>query len=187
MCWTLQRDRGVQERLWRVLKGTTFMMTLMLDLSCPRRLLVYSRMRMSLLPRRAGERLGNTFFQVLFLYILCIKMLYFDTNVFHRTAEYYRQRFRKNFAQLLEEDAVVNKNDSNGADNSQQASSSSDQPQQPVGYLSAQAPPSSRPPRRFCAVCGFPSLYSCTICGTRYCSLRCQETHMETRCLKWTV
>ncbi len=87
-----------------------------------------------------------------------------------RTAEYYRQRFRKSFAQLLEEDAAAHPD-----------------PDKDPSYLSAQAPPPSLPPRRFCAVCGFPAPYSCTVCGTRFCSVRCQETHMETRCLKWTV
>ena len=76
-------------------------------------------------------------------------------------------RFRKNFAQLLEEEAVANPD--------------------PPSYLSAQAPPSEKPPRLFCAVCGFVSSYTCVVCGARYCSVRCQETHLETRCLKWTA
>ena len=85
-----------------------------------------------------------------------------------RNSEYYKQRFRKNFAQLLEEDAVTHP--------------------EPPNYLSAQtSEPETRPPRRFCAVCGFMGSYACTTCGARFCSLRCQETHLETRCLKWTV
>jgi zinc finger HIT domain-containing protein 1 len=84
-----------------------------------------------------------------------------------RSKEYYRQRFRKNFSQLLEEDAVLN------AD--------------PPNYLSAQAAPSTKALRNFCAVCGFKSCYTCVTCGARYCSLRCQETHQETRCLKFTA
>ena len=57
----------------------------------------------------------------------------------------------------------------------------------PPNYLSAQAGESEvGPVRKFCAVCGFPGKYTCTVCGARYCALRCQETHMETRCLKWT-
>ena len=84
-----------------------------------------------------------------------------------RTAEYYRQRFRKTLPQLLEEDAALNPD--------------------PPNYLSAQAPPPEKPHRRFCAVCGFTSAYTCTACGARYCSIQCRETHMETRCLKWTV
>jgi len=85
-----------------------------------------------------------------------------------RTTEYYKQRFRKNFAQLLEEEAA------------HQA------PNQP-NYLTAQVPESTRPPRKLCAVCGFPAPYVCVTCGTRYCTLRCQETHQDTRCLKWTA
>lgn len=84
-----------------------------------------------------------------------------------RTTEYYKQRFRKNFGQLLEEDAVLNPD--------------------PPNYLSAQAPPSIKPPRHFCAICGFITSQSCPTCGARYCSLKCQETHRETRCLKYTA
>lgn len=83
-----------------------------------------------------------------------------------RTTEYYKQRFRKNFNQLLDEDSV--------------------QRPDPPNYFSAAAPPSSKAPRHFCAVCGFKAKYSCVVCGVRYCSIRCQETHQETRCLKWT-
>jgi len=88
-----------------------------------------------------------------------------------KTAEYYKQRFRKNFAQLLEEDATQNEKAEDKC----------------VNYISAQAPPSKKPPRPFCAVCGFPSNYCCSVCGARFCSLMCQETHQETRCLKYTV
>jgi len=84
-----------------------------------------------------------------------------------RTTEYYKQRFRKNLAQLLEEEA----GEVDGE----------------VGYLAAALPDSKLPPRKLCAVCGFPSLYSCSTCGTRYCSLKCLETHEDTRCLKWTA
>jgi len=134
-----------------------------------------------------------------------------------RTTEYYKQRFRKNFAQLLEEDATQN----GGND-----PAIGQQPQQPqqqqddgksegvfgglgnvdgktgkakdskkrakkkvkrvINYISAQAPPSSKPLRHFCAVCGFTSAYTCIVCGMRYCSLPCQETHRDTRCLKYT-
>lgn len=88
-----------------------------------------------------------------------------------KTAEYYKQRFRKNFAQLLEEDATQNEKAGDKC----------------VNYISAQAPPSKKPQRHFCAVCGFPSKYCCTVCGARFCSLMCQETHQETRCLKYTA
>lgn len=88
-----------------------------------------------------------------------------------KTAEYYKQRFRKNFVQLLEEDATQTEKGENKG----------------VNYISAQVPPSRRPQRHFCAVCGFPSNYCCTVCGARFCSLMCQETHQETRCLKYTA
>merc|ERR1712066_875042 len=52
-----------------------------------------------------------------------------------RNAEYYKQRFRKNFAQLLEEDAI--------------------QQNDPPNYLSAQAPMPKKPKRHLCSVCGY--------------------------------
>jgi len=87
-----------------------------------------------------------------------------------RTTEYYKQRFRKTLDQLLDED--------NGVDEEEEES---------VGYLAAQVHESRRPPRLLCAVCGFPSSYTCVTCGTKYCTLRCLETHQDTRCLKWTA
>lgn len=93
-----------------------------------------------------------------------------------RTTEYYKQRFRKNLAQLLEEESYqAGEEDQEGVGQDQ-----------PPGYLSAQVPDSALPPRKLCAVCGFPSPYACSVCGTRYCTLRCLETHQDTRCLKWT-
>lgn len=89
-----------------------------------------------------------------------------------RTMEYYKQRFRKNLAQLLEEESNTMEGEEEG---------------EVVGYLTAQVPESNLPPRKLCAVCGFPSSYTCSTCGTRYCSLRCLETHQDTRCLKWTA
>lgn len=38
-----------------------------------------------------------------------------------------------------------------------------------------------------CSVCGFKSKYVCARCGYRYCSLACDETHKETRCIKMYV
>uniref|UniRef100_A0A3Q3LR90 Zinc finger, HIT-type containing 1 n=2 Tax=Mastacembelus armatus TaxID=205130 RepID=A0A3Q3LR90_9TELE len=81
--------------------------------------------------------------------------------------DHFKQRFRKNFTTLLEEENLAEKPEPN--------------------YLSAAAPPSSLPPRHFCCVCGFPSHYTCTTCGGRYCSSKCLCTHRETRCLKWTL
>lgn len=91
-----------------------------------------------------------------------------------RTTEYYKQRFRKNFSQLLEEEGLQEGEGVEGGEGE-------------GGYLTAQVPESVKPPRLLCAVCGFPSPYTCVTCGTRYCSLRCLETHQDTRCLKWTV
>jgi len=88
-----------------------------------------------------------------------------------RTTEYYKQRFRKNLEQLLDEEAGF---DEEGGT-------------QEMGYLSAQVPESTRPARSLCAVCGFPSSYNCVTCGTKYCCIRCLETHQDTRCLKWTA
>jgi zinc finger HIT domain-containing protein 1 len=84
-----------------------------------------------------------------------------------RSAEYYKQRFRKTFGQLIEEDLNMNPNAPN--------------------YASAQALPSRFPERHFCAVCGFPSNYTCIPCGARYCCVKCLGTHLDTRCMKWTV
>ena len=58
----------------------------------------------------------------------------------------------------------------------------------PVGiptYTSiAAGPPSSGAPRKFCSVCGFPSPYTCSRCGMRFCCRKCNQIHSETRCLK---
>ncbi|XP_040563583.1 zinc finger HIT domain-containing protein 1 isoform X3 [Lepeophtheirus salmonis] len=84
-----------------------------------------------------------------------------------RREDYFKHRYRKNFSQLLEEDSNVHPDTPN--------------------YIRAQAPPSAKAPRRFCAVCGDFYKYTCSSCGAYYCSIRCEETHRETRCLKWTV
>lgn len=52
-------------------------------------------------------------------------------------------------------------------------------------YLSVTAQPSKQAGRFFCSVCGYWSKYSCTRCGLRYCSLKCQDVHKETRCIKF--
>lgn len=52
-------------------------------------------------------------------------------------------------------------------------------------YLTASAKPSKNPARFFCSVCGFWSKYQCTRCGLRYCSMKCGDTHKETRCIKF--
>ncbi|CAG8539759.1 4533_t:CDS:2 [Diversispora eburnea] len=48
-------------------------------------------------------------------------------------------------------------------------------------YLTAAAGKSRFPPRKFCSVCGFLANYSCKTCGMKYCSVKCLETHEETR------
>uniref|UniRef100_A0ABM0GQH4 Zinc finger HIT domain-containing protein 1-like n=1 Tax=Saccoglossus kowalevskii TaxID=10224 RepID=A0ABM0GQH4_SACKO len=50
--------------------------------------------------------------------------------------DHYKQRFRKNFTALLEEELM--------------------NMQEPSNYLSACVPPSTFPERKFCAVCGYP-------------------------------
>ena len=52
-------------------------------------------------------------------------------------------------------------------------------------YLSVAAKPSKNPRRFFCSVCGYNSKYQCARCGLRYCTMRCGETHRETRCIKF--
>ncbi|KAG0253400.1 hypothetical protein DFQ27_007434 [Actinomortierella ambigua] len=48
-------------------------------------------------------------------------------------------------------------------------------------YLTAAMGPSQYPERQFCSVCGWRGTYRCFRCGMRYCDLRCQKTHEETR------
>ncbi|XP_077987981.1 zinc finger HIT domain-containing protein 1-like [Glandiceps talaboti] len=81
--------------------------------------------------------------------------------------DHFKQRFRKNFNALLEEEHL-------------------NMPE-PPNYITACVPPSKFPERKFCAVCGFPSNYTCISCGSRYCCVKCLATHQDTRCLKWTV
>lgn len=86
------------------------------------------------------------------------------------TAEHSKQRFRKNFAMLLEEHMVANK----------------ENPAISEAFNNSIAPPSALPQRHFCAACGFPSKYTCLRCGARYCCIRCRDVHNDTRCMKWT-
>ncbi|XP_070537937.1 zinc finger HIT domain-containing protein 1-like [Ptychodera flava] len=81
--------------------------------------------------------------------------------------DHFKQRFRKNFNALLEEEQL-------------------NMPE-PPNYVTANVPASKFPERKFCAVCGFPSNYTCVSCGARYCCVKCLATHQDTRCLKWTV
>eukprot|EP01040_Poterioochromonas_malhamensis_P001969 gene1969-2105_t len=55
-------------------------------------------------------------------------------------------------------------------------------------YYSVAAGPSTIPPRRkFCTICGYLGDYSCVRCGSRYCSIKCYESHQETKCLKQSM
>lgn len=59
-------------------------------------------------------------------------------------------------------------------------------PEGAPSYLTAAVgPPQTAAPRKFCSVCGDMSVYTCTRCGSRYCSRRCHAVHTETRCLKF--
>jgi zinc finger HIT domain-containing protein 1 len=51
-------------------------------------------------------------------------------------------------------------------------------------WFSAAAGPAVRPRRWYCAVCGSLGVYRCRACGARFCSIKCNEVHKETRCLK---
>ena len=54
-------------------------------------------------------------------------------------------------------------------------------------YLSVNADPSGQPARKFCSVCGHGGTYTCTRCGMRYCSIKCNNHHKETRCMKFSL
>jgi len=83
------------------------------------------------------------------------------------STEYFKQRFRKNFSMLLEEEQSINPDGPN--------------------YLTVQAPASKFPERKLCGVCGFPAPYNCIPCGAKYCGIKCLSTHEDTRCLKYTA
>ncbi|KAJ8104162.1 hypothetical protein POJ06DRAFT_243764 [Lipomyces tetrasporus] len=51
-------------------------------------------------------------------------------------------------------------------------------------FYSAAVEPSRYPTRHLCSVCGYWGSITCIRCGARYCSLACEDTHRETRCLK---
>jgi hypothetical protein len=57
-----------------------------------------------------------------------------------------------------------------------------------VNYHTIAANPSMFPIRQcFCSVCGFIGNYSCTRCGSKFCSIKCNENHKETRCFKFSL
>lgn len=55
-------------------------------------------------------------------------------------------------------------------------------------YLTAAVGPSSLTSRRhFCSVCGYIAPYTCVRCGSRFCSVKCQTVHNDTRCQKFVA
>ncbi|KAG6751370.1 hypothetical protein POTOM_045904 [Populus tomentosa] len=60
-------------------------------------------------------------------------------------------------------------------------------PHVPSYLRAAVGPPSSTCRRHFCTVCGFTSNYTCAKCGMRFCSIRCQKIHDDTRCQKFVA
>lgn len=87
--------------------------------------------------------------------------------------EFNKQRFKKTFnAHVVEHSKVI------------QSSTDADY-RRINAYFLCTAPPSNKPPRKFCAACGKTSNYSCIRCGARYCGIRCRDIHNDTRCMKW--
>ncbi|KAI3751962.1 hypothetical protein L2E82_23056 [Cichorium intybus] len=60
-------------------------------------------------------------------------------------------------------------------------------PHVPSYLRAAVGPPSSTSSRHFCTVCGFSAKYTCVRCGMRFCAVRCQNIHNDTRCLKFVA
>lgn len=60
-------------------------------------------------------------------------------------------------------------------------------PDVPSYLRAAVGPPSSTSKRHFCTVCGFTANYTCVQCGMRFCCIRCQTIHNDTRCLKFVA
>ena len=57
----------------------------------------------------------------------------------------------------------------------------------PLSYNASRAtlPPTARPVRQFCEICGYWGSIKCMKCGARVCGLECKETHDEGRCFKF--
>lgn len=97
--------------------------------------------------------------------------------LFHARSKARRWKV-KSLAQLVFEEHGVSRDD----DASSALSLASDAV---PTYLSVAAAPSTRPPRRFCVVCGFFAPYACPRCGSRFCRVQCGEQHKESGCLKF--
>ena len=56
----------------------------------------------------------------------------------------------------------------------------------PLSYNAARSqPPTSKPQRRFCEICGYWGNVKCMKCGARVCGLECKGAHDEGRCLQF--
>ena len=57
----------------------------------------------------------------------------------------------------------------------------------PLSYNVARSapPPSGRPQRQFCEICGYWGTVKCMKCGARVCGLECKGAHDDGRCLKF--
>ena len=57
----------------------------------------------------------------------------------------------------------------------------------PLSYNAARAvlPPTPRPQRHFCEICGYWGTIKCLKCGARVCGLECKGAHDDGRCLKF--
>ncbi|KAL2899248.1 SWR1 complex subunit 6 [Bienertia sinuspersici] len=60
-------------------------------------------------------------------------------------------------------------------------------PHVPTYLRAAVGPPIINARRNFCTVCGFTANYTCVRCGVRFCCIRCQNIHNDTRCLKFVA
>ena len=86
----------------------------------------------------------------------------------------FKKRGKLNLAQLLYE------NEEGQAQNKKKASLGF------TGYLDcANYKSDGLPSLPFCSVCKYWGKYTCTRCGTRYCSMQCGEVHRETMCMKF--
>lgn len=60
-------------------------------------------------------------------------------------------------------------------------------PHVPSYLTAAVGPPSSTVRRYFCTVCGYTANYTCVRCGMRFCAIKCQNIHNDTRCQKFVA
>lgn len=60
-------------------------------------------------------------------------------------------------------------------------------PEVPTYLTAAVGPSRTASARKWCSVCSNPSSYTCTRCGSFFCSKKCYPVHIETRCLKFVA